>query len=109
MALDLTTPLNNHQENNTPRNLHAAVLEPVSQRLWLIGGRHKTGIQKMSVNVVPLKVLALEQAARNMSEDDLEGHCPKALRKEIEAQRLLDTSAATTSAAKAALNITRGL
>ena len=33
------------------------MVEPVSQRLWLIGGKHKTGITKISLNVVPLKGL----------------------------------------------------
>ena len=51
-SLNPTTP-----QRFAPRRLHAAVVEPVSQRLWLIGGKHKTGITKISLNVVPLKGL----------------------------------------------------
>ena len=92
------------------------MLEPVSQRLWLIGGAYKTGIQKMSLNVVPLKVLALERAARNMSGDggsnlrlliNVTCHCPKALRREIEAQRASDDASRANATTEKFYNFKR--
>ena len=68
---------------------HQAVLEPVSRRLWLMGG--VTGgaiLEKLSLNVVPLQILAKECAAKHMKEDDPRlgaERFPNKLKKEIEA------------------------
>ena len=71
-----------------------AVLEPVSQRLWLIGGFTNEitppEVQKIAVNVVPLQVLSMECAAENISEDDSRlkaDKFPEKLKKDIEAFR----------------------
>ena len=81
--------------------LHQAVLEPISQRLWIIGGVTVNfqqpifsidvlGLQKISLNVVPLQALAMECAARNISEDDqrlLPDNFPEKLRRAVEGYR----------------------
>ena len=62
-----------------PREVHASVLEPVSQSLWVIGGEDNSShasdgfisdVLKMSCNVVPLKTLAMDHIARNISTND---------------------------------------
>ena len=74
------------------RACHAAVLEPISRRLWLTNGihLHSSAIQKMTVNVVPLKILAMEIVVGVCGEDDPrlgQDKCPKRLKEEIEAHR----------------------
>ena len=76
------------------RTFHKAVLEPASQRLWLMGGftedNTTLNLQKLSLNVVPLQILSTEAAAKNIKEDDpsLEtDRFPKKLKKDIEAYR----------------------
>ena len=73
---------------------HKAVLEPVSQRLWLMGGCYPPistpNLQKLSLNVVPLQILAKECAANNISENDPRlgaDRFPKKLKEEIDAYR----------------------
>ena len=66
---------------------HCAVLEPTSSRLWLIGGIFSARkLQKISLNVLPLKVLATEFAARLFEKGDsrLESdELPKELKREL--------------------------
>ena len=72
------------------RAFHKAVLEPVSQRLWLMGGVYTPNLLKLSLNVVPLQILAKECAANNISEDDPRlgaDRFPKKLKEDIEAYR----------------------
>ena len=79
-----------------PRSSHASVLEPVSQRLWIIGGyiglengRITSDILEIPIEV-SLKDLAIECAASNIAADDSkleDGKYPKCLRDEIEAYR----------------------
>ena len=81
--------------NHLSRLFHAAVLEPVSQRLWVIGGEDidcnlTSDVLKMSYNLIPLKVLAIDHAACNISADDIRlspDQFPMQLRKEIEDYR----------------------
>ena len=79
--------------NPHPRFRHASVMEPVSQRLWIIGGSDGSQITPDILEIpikLSLKDLAIESAARNISSNDprLEpGQYPKRLRDEIEAQR----------------------
>ena len=70
----------------------SAVLEPTSQRLWLIGGyNHQnhditSDVLKMSLKLLPLKDLAMDSAARNISDNDrrlLPDSYPRALKNEI--------------------------
>ena len=55
---------------------YAAVLEPVSQRLWLVGGHdgcichNSSAVLKIYLNPAPLKVLAMECSTYNISSDD---------------------------------------
>ena len=74
----------------------SAVLEPTSQRLWLIGGyNHQNNhditsdVLKMSLKLLPLKDLAMDRAARNISPNDprLLDSYPKTLKNEIEDYR----------------------
>ena len=74
------------------RAFHASVLEPTSLRLWLIGGdeiRHNP-ISKITINVAPLKILAMESVISGLKENDPRlgaEKCPKTLRDEIEKYR----------------------
>ena len=78
--------------------LHTAVVEPVSQKLWLIGGSeheaNKIAPRKLQLrlNVSPLRTLASEFIANNTNEDDPEigpGQLPTELKQEIEAFRAM--------------------
>ena len=79
--------------NPHPRSRHAAVMEPVSQNLWIIGGRVGNDITSEILEVpmrMSLKHLAIDCAARGISSDDHRlkpGQYPKRLRDEVEAQR----------------------
>ena len=68
---------------------HQAVLEPVSRRLWLVGEvTSGTILEKLSLNIVPLQILAKECAAKHMKADDPRlgaERFPNKLKKEIEA------------------------
>ena len=71
-----------------------AILEPVSQRLMLIGGFTNEitppEVQKIAVNVVPLQILSMECAAENIPKDDSRlkaDKFPDKLLKDIEAFR----------------------
>ena len=73
---------------------HCAVLEPISQRLWLIGGYDDHGITsdvlKLSLKFLPLKDLAKDRAAHSIGANDLRllpGHYPDTLKYEIEEYR----------------------
>ena len=80
-----------------PRELHASVLEPVSQRLWVIGGwasdqkDFTSDVIKMSrFNTLPLKTIAMDHIARNMKATDPRlsaNNYPKRLISEIEEHR----------------------
>ena len=78
-----------------PRVGHAAVLEPSSQRLWVIGGidssREPTSdVLEMTNVLLTLKELALYHAARNFKAGDpclLSDRFPEKLTNEIEACR----------------------
>ena len=53
-----------HHDNE--RWTHAAVLEPISKRLWILGGIGGTGILSMSFNsAAPLRLLAMESVIRH--------------------------------------------
>ena len=61
--------------NHFPRRCHAAVLEPVSRALWVIGGHPRPGVMttdvvKMSPNLLPLKDLLRDHVARNIRSYD---------------------------------------
>ena len=69
-----------HQEQ-LPRSNHAAVLDPVTRRLLVLGGFGKGGrcgnecldnneISKMTFQAVPLKTLAVEYVARTIERGD---------------------------------------
>ena len=84
--------------NYSPMMNHRAVLDPAGQRLWLIGGIHRYGenvsakLQKVSLNVLPLKVHAAEVAAKHFKKGDssLEAHeLPNELKREVEANRYI--------------------
>ena len=76
---------------------HAAVLEPVSQKLWVVGGYKRQGdswtrirttsdVLKMSFNHVPLKVLAMDCVAKSININDerlLPDQFPMQLRNEL--------------------------
>ena len=74
------------------RSDHAAALEPVSRRLWVVGGREEPGyrptinIMKMTPNLLPLKLLAIDCIRRCIGSADLRqqpDQLPVQLRKEI--------------------------
>ena len=74
----------------------AVVLEPVSQRLWFVGGyesyekKNFSGVLKMSFNPVPLRVLTMEYAISKIRSDDPRLHpeqLPKGLRREFVEQK----------------------
>ena len=72
---------------------HAAVLEPASLRLWLIGGAagSSQAIDKVSFNVLPMRLRAIESIIGCIKGDDPRlgpGELPEQLRKEIEAYRI---------------------
>ena len=73
------------------RYCHAAVLEPASLRLWLIGGAGSSqGLCMISFNVLPMRLCAIESIVDCIKGDDPRlrpGECPEQLRKEIEAYR----------------------
>ena len=83
------------------RSMHNAVVEPVNNRLWLIGGGFTGFIPsvplapeklRLRLNVASLKTLASECVANNTNKDDSElgpGQLPRELRKEIEAFRAM--------------------
>ena len=79
--------------NPHPRYRHASVIEPVSQRLWIIGGSDGNNITSDILEIPikqSLKYLALDCAARSISANDPRlkpGQYPKRLRDEIEAHR----------------------
>ena len=69
------TPVTNHI--HVPRVEHRAVLEPVSRRLWLIGGVDAHGdsiadirLKMPSLNPAPLKLQCLEQGALSIDIGD---------------------------------------
>lgn len=77
-----------------PRCAHASVIEPVSQRLWIIGGfdgQNRITSDIIEIPIKPsLKDLAIDCAARNISANDPRlqpGKYPKKLRDEIEVYR----------------------
>ena len=79
-----------------PRVVHASVLEPASQRLWVIGGEDNSedgftsDVIKMSINTVPLKTLAIDCIARHLKANDPKltlNNCPERLLNEIEEHR----------------------
>ena len=81
-----------------PRVVHVTVLEPVSQRLWVIGGEDDSpdgftsDVLKMSINTLPLKTLALYHIARNIKASDprlSSNNYPKRLINEIEEHRYI--------------------
>ena len=70
-----------NQPQLQPRAYHSAVIDSVSQRLWLIGGSNAPliwgglgneliGPEKITVSAVPLKILAAECAAKRICKDD---------------------------------------
>ena len=72
------------------------VLEPASQRLWVIGGEDDSldgftsDVIKMSINTVPLKTLAIDCIARHLKANDPKltlNNCPERLLNEIEEHR----------------------
>ena len=77
------------------RYLHATVLEPDSQKLWVIGGYDNQrnivrDILELSFNLVPLKALAIDCAAHSIRNGNPRlhpGNYPSGLRKEIELYR----------------------
>lgn len=81
--------------DHLPRRLHAAVLEPVSKRLWVIGGEDNkfdttANVLKMTSNLVPLKILAMDCAVRQSNIGDARlspDHFPIQLKKELEEYR----------------------
>ena len=75
-------------QSNSMRYEHRAVLEPVSQRLWIIGGLGRPDMLKMEFKL-SLKELAIDCAARSicpldprMSSEEL----PRQLRNDIDAR-----------------------
>ena len=83
--------------NINHRYVHAAILEPVSQRLWMAGGYHCNSavtcsdVLKISINPVPLKVLAAESAAKSLRADDTRldpEQLPEELIKMVEGHRI---------------------
>ena len=87
---DLSTIWTRIKTNNLQKRfVHTAVLEPLSQRLWLMGGAHcSKKLEKITTNVVPLKVLAMECIVGKMKSDDpMLNAAPKMLKKDIEAYR----------------------
>ena len=79
------------------RQQHAAILEPKSQSLWIIGGwRDGAGnslsdVVKMSFNRISLKNLAIDCVVRNIRADDarlLPKQIPLQLKNEIELHRV---------------------
>ena len=74
---------------------HHTVLEPTSQRLWVIGGEDDSldgftsDVIKMSINTVPLRTLAIDHIARHMYTHPMLSlnNYPKRLVKEIEEHR----------------------
>ena len=89
------TPIPKYEQS--PRFLHAPVLDPLSQQLWIIGGclqddepTTASGIQKLAVKVVPLKVLAMECTVCHVSANDprlRNEELPENLRREIKVNR----------------------
>ena len=85
------TEISHHFE----RHRHAAVLEPFSQRLWVIGGfdhqdEPTSDVLKISLKLVPLKDLAMDYAARNLSTNDVRlqpDRFPMDLKKDIDNHR----------------------
>ena len=73
---------------------YASVIEPISQRLWIIGG-HENNIERMDIleittKISSLKELAIHYAALSIPAQDprLEcGQLPKMLKDQIEAHR----------------------
>ena len=79
--------------NPHPRFRHASVFEPVSQRLWIIGGSDGNQITS-DILEIPIKMslrdLAIDCAANSILPNDPRlgpGKYPKRLREEIEAYR----------------------
>ena len=80
--LHLNRALNNEKpasiwtrfRNHLPRREHAAVLEPVTQRLWIIGGldgcQSTSDVIQMTMNIVPLKILCLNHVFDHIRDDD---------------------------------------
>ena len=82
--------------NHHLRLRHAAVLEPVSKSLWVIGGvdgnsgAYTSDLLKMSFNLLPLKDLAIDHVARRIDPKDqwlLPNELPRSIKKEIEDYR----------------------
>ena len=76
----------------------ASVVEPVSKKLWLIGGQkdpsflhgYTTDVLEMSFNIASLKSILLDHVARNISSDDgslMPSKFPLGLKSEIETCR----------------------
>ena len=63
-----------NQPQLQPRAAHSAVIDAVSQRLWLIGGvnlqNEVMAAEKITVSPVPLKILAAECAVKRICKDD---------------------------------------
>ena len=80
--LHLNRALNNEEpasmwtrfRNHMPRSQHAAVLEPVTQRLWLIGGwdglNSTKDVVRMTMNIVPLKILCFNSVTEHIRDGD---------------------------------------
>ena len=76
-------------QSNSMRYEHRAVLEPVSQRLWVIGGLGRPDVLKMEFKV-SLKDLAVDCAARSLCPLDPRmgiGGLPRQFRKDIGARK----------------------
>ena len=82
--------------NHHLRFCHEAVLEPVSQSLWVMGGFdgnmyvYTSDLLKMSFNLAPLKDLAIDHVARRIDTEDqrlLANQLPRDICNEIENYR----------------------
>ena len=78
-------PVNDYEK----RRYHKALVEPVSQRLWLIDGNYSSKkVETISMNVVPLKVQAMECVVGKIRMDDPAlKTAPKMLKKDIDTYR----------------------
>ena len=86
------------------RENHAAVFEPESRRLWIIGGIDSRGptsdVLEMTNALLPLRDLALYHAARNFRAGDprlFQGKFPRKLTNEIVAWRTNINAAAAAA------------
>ena len=93
--LQEASPIWTRIPNHYLRRWQSAVVEPISQRLWVIGGHDKNNdatsdVLEVSFNLLPLKILALDHVAQTMDEDDARlqsPNCPKGLKTDIDHHR----------------------